>query len=84
MTTTAPTPVALSTLRSGAIARFHEARLDADSCRLLRALGLVASSELRLCKSGEPCIIQVRATRLGLSKRVAAGIFVIPRAEDAA
>ena len=75
--------VPLSTLQIGTIARFHEARLDADACRLLRALGLVASSELRLCKAGEPCIIQVRSTRLGLSKRVAAGIFVIPQTSGA-
>lgn len=76
-------PVRLSDLRVGSRARFHEARLDPASCNLLRALGLTSACELRLCKSGEPCIVQVRATRIGLSMAVAGGIFVIPEADVA-
>ena len=76
-------PVRLSDLRVGAIARFHEARLDAEACRLLRALGLTKASRLRLCKHGEPCIVQVRSTRIGLSRSVARGIFVIPQPSTA-
>jgi Fe2+ transport system protein FeoA len=74
----------LSDLRVGALARFHEARLDPASCNLLRALGLTKSCQLRLCKAGSPCIVQVRSTRIGLSKAVAWGIYVIPQAHDAA
>lgn len=77
-------PVRLSELRVGSRARFHEARLDPASCNLLRALGLTSACELRLCKTGEPCIVQVRATRIGLSRAVAGGIFVIPEADEAA
>ena len=72
-------PVRLSDLRAGAIALFHEAKLDSEACRLLCALGLTKSSRLRLCKHGEPCIVQVRSTRIGLSKSVARGIYVIPQ-----
>lgn len=68
----------------GAVARFYEARLDPASSRLLRALGLTQSCEVRLCKGGEPCIVQVRSTRIGLSKSVAGGIYVIPQASHAA
>jgi Fe2+ transport system protein FeoA len=73
-------PIALSELAVGAVARFHEAQLDPDACHLLETLGLTKASLVRLCKSGEPCIVQVRTTRIGLSKSVAGQIFVIPEA----
>jgi hypothetical protein len=44
---------------------------------LLRSLGLTDASRLRICKVGEPFIIQVRATRIGLSSAVAGSIFVV-------
>jgi Fe2+ transport system protein FeoA len=44
----------------------------------LRALGLTDRCLLRVCKAGEPCIVQVRQTRIGLSRELARGIFVIP------
>jgi Fe2+ transport system protein FeoA len=72
------TPVRLCDLRVGARARFQEARLDREACELLQSLGLTRSSTLRLCKAGEPCIIQVHSTRIGLSQAVAGCIFVIP------
>ena len=74
----AATPVCLCDLEVGAVARFHEARLDPEACHLLRTLGLTRSSLVRLCKLGEPCIVQVRSTRIGLAQSVARSIFVIP------
>ena len=71
-------PIRLCDLAVGAIARFHEARLDPEAFRLLQALGFTKSSRVRLCKGGEPCIVQVRSTRIGLSRAVAGCIFVIP------
>ena len=70
--------VRLSDLAAGTLARFDEARLDEDACSLLRALGLTARCTLRLSKLGDPCIVQVRGTRIGLSRAVARGIYVIP------
>lgn len=70
--------VRLSDLRTGTIARFHEARLDPEAVSLLQALGLTVACQLKLCKAGEPFIVQVRTTRIGLSKAVARGIYVIP------
>jgi Fe2+ transport system protein FeoA len=46
--------------------------------RFLRALGLTRSCELRVCQNGEPCIVQVRSTRIGLSRDVARQIYVLP------
>ena len=76
--TDAELPVALSALPAGTVARFHDARLDPESLQLLRALGLAASCLLRVCQSGDPCIVQIRSARIGLSKAVARGILVIP------
>jgi len=53
--------------------------LDDQTRALLRALGLTDGSTLRVCKQGEPLIIQVRATRIGMARSVAAGLLVEPR-----
>jgi Fe2+ transport system protein FeoA len=77
--TAAPaTPISLCDLAVGDIARLHEARLDPEACHQLRSLGLTESCQLRLCKTGEPCIVQVRSTRIGISGSVARHIFVVP------
>ncbi len=77
------TVIRLSELPVGARARFHEAQLDPEACHLLQSLGLTAASSVRLCKNGEPCIVQVRSTRIGLSKAVAGCILVVPETESA-
>jgi Fe2+ transport system protein FeoA len=76
--------VPLDTLGPGAVARLHEARLSPEACETLGALGLTEACELRLCKAGEPFIVQVRSTRIGLSRAVARGLYVIPLVIDAA
>lgn len=78
----AAAPIRLSDLRPGARARFHEARLDGDMARFLRAIGLTRTSEFRICKNGEPCIVQVRSTRIGLSRALAGEIYVVPIAHE--
>ena len=80
--TSAPVPVPLSSVQAGSVVRFRGTQLDPESCDLLRALGLTRECQLTLCKAGEPCIVQVRSTRIGLSRKVAAGIFVVPDAQE--
>jgi Fe2+ transport system protein FeoA len=75
--------IPLTELVPGALARFEEARLDPEATRMLRALGLVESCEFRLCQAGEPFIVQVRGTRIGLSRAVARCLFVVPGASRA-
>lgn len=72
------TPVPLSQLDSGAVGRFQAAHLAKNDSALLRALGLTARSLVRVCKAGDPCIVQVRTTRIGLSREVAEHILVVP------
>jgi Fe2+ transport system protein FeoA len=69
--------VPLTAVPAGATATLHEVR-DAESRPFLRALGLVDACEIRLCKTGDPCIVQVRATRIGLSRVVAQQLYVVP------
>jgi Fe2+ transport system protein FeoA len=66
----------LTDLEVGAVARLHTTSLDEDTGSLLRSLGLTDASQLRVCKCGEPFIFQVRATRIGVSRAIADGIFV--------
>jgi Fe2+ transport system protein FeoA len=70
--------VPLSELKAGTLARFHDDRLDPGARSLLRALGVTPACVLRLCQAGEPFIVQVRSTRIGLSRAVAMGIYVVP------
>ena len=77
MTDDATAAVPLSTLKTGAEASLHATELDADTRSLLRSLGLTDASRLRVCKNGEPFIIQVRATRIGVTGAVAGRIFVV-------
>jgi len=55
-----------------------DAAVDTELRTLLRALGLTDNSPLRVCKRGEPCVVQVRATRIGISRRIAQHITVVP------
>lgn len=73
--------VPLTAVPAGARATLHEVR-DAGSRRVLKSLGLSQACELRLCKAGDPCIVQVRSTRIGLSRGVAQCLFVVPAAGD--
>ena len=76
--TAVPAPIRLSDLASGCTARLHAALLRPEDCALLKALGLTDRSLMRVCQVGEPCIVQVKTTRIGLSRVVADGILVVP------
>jgi Fe2+ transport system protein FeoA len=52
--------------------------MSCEECELLCAMGLSCRCPLRVCRAGEPCIIQIAATRLGLSASVASRILVQP------
>lgn len=69
-------PVPLTAVPQGTLVTLHDIR-DAKSQVLLRSLGLTQAARLRLCKLGDPCIVQVRATRIGLSRAVAQSVYVV-------
>ena len=72
--------VPLTSMPVGALATLCEVR-DAESRTVLRSLGLHDSCVMRLCKVGDPCIVQVRATRIGLSQAVARCLYVVPETD---
>lgn len=75
--TSSPAPVPLTSLPAGAVVTLHDVT-DDSSRPVLRALGLTDASTLRLCQVGDPCIVQVRSTRIGLSSAVARCLLVVP------
>ncbi|MCI0650889.1 MAG: FeoA domain-containing protein [Planctomycetes bacterium] len=77
---TAAVPVLLSELRPGDTAILHGFHLDRREAALLEAIGLTLGCELRVCKAGEPAIVQARSTRVALAAAVARGLHVVPRA----
>ena len=77
-----PSLIRLSDLSKGQRARLHTAELAPQDCALISALGLTDRCVLHICKVGEPCIVQVQSTRIGLARSVADGIFVVPEAAD--
>lgn len=73
-------PVRLCDLPAGSVARLYAADVPGEDGALLRALGLTERCRVRLCKTGEPCIVQVHTTRIGLARVVAEQVLVVPEA----
>ena len=71
-------PVPLSELRPGDEGVIRETRLTDEDAELLRAMGLDERSRLKVCRSGEPCIVLAGATRVGLSRAMTRQIMVAP------
>lgn len=45
---------------------------------MLNAMGMTDRCQLKICKIGDPWIVQVKSTRIGLAKSLAQRIFVLP------
>jgi Fe2+ transport system protein FeoA len=68
----------LTRLQVGARARFRGTGLERSDLELLEALGLTEGSRFRVCQTGDPWIVQVRSTRIGIAEAVARRILVLP------
>jgi hypothetical protein len=75
------TAVPLTALAVGARGRLARAR-DAAEAALLAALGLSRRAPFLVCKSGNPWILQVRGTKVGLVDAVADGLMVLPEPSE--
>ena len=64
-------------LRTGEKARLVGVELASQDRDNLTALGLTPSCRFRVARAGDPWIVQVRTTRIGLSNAVARGLRVI-------
>ena len=76
----APSVRRLTELAPGSLAHLHDDNLGGEDWALLSALGLSLRSQVRVCKAGNPWIVQVRSTRIGLADDVAHKILVVPAA----
>lgn len=50
--------------------------------RRLAGLGLTVGRELRVVKCGEPTIVQIYGTRIGIAKSLARGVRVVPNGTE--
>lgn len=74
---------AIATLRPGEAGIVSGARLEAEDAALLRAMGLRPRARVRVCRTGEPCIVVVECRegegcRIGLARRLAQSLMVEP------
>ena len=70
--------VPLTCLCVDTVAQFRGTDLGADDTALLQALGMTGSCRFKVCKVGDPWIVQVRETRIGLAESVACRILATP------
>lgn len=77
--------IALTQLKPGQTTRIRHANLDAEDAALLRAMGLRPSAFVRMCRAGEPCIVEVFAggatscaCRIGLARPLADRVMCEP------
>lgn len=66
----------LSDLPVGGVARLSCRELAEGEAGLLAAMGLTEGCRLVVRTSGDPCIVEVRSTRIGLARSVAARLLV--------
>lgn len=68
--------VPLRSLRAGMRAQLHAMDPCCEDCKLLQAMGMTEQCEIRMCRRGTSCIVQVGATRLGVASQLAERILV--------
>jgi len=82
-TTDRPDALPLAQLRRGEVATVCSAELDAHDGALLRAMGLRPEARVRVCRLGQPCIVEVcddcgGGCRIGLARDIAERVLVAP------
>ena len=68
----------LSSLRPMRVAVIERVDEDHDHADRLKSLGLCVGRKLQVVKTGDPLILRVLGSRLGLSARLADRVFVTP------
>jgi Fe2+ transport system protein FeoA len=63
-------------LPAGSVVRLSCRELSQGEACLLAAMGMTEGCRLTVRTSGDPCIVEVRSTRIGLARSVAARLFV--------
>jgi Fe2+ transport system protein FeoA len=66
----------LADLPVGSTARLSCQELSEGEACLLAAMGMTEGCRLKVRTSGDPCIVEVRSTRIGLARSVAVRLVV--------
>jgi len=70
--------VALPNLPIDGVARVVDVDAQSDDAARLKALGICVDRKIQLMKAGDPLIVRVVGTRVGLSARLAEAVRVEP------
>lgn len=66
----------LQQLPHNAVARIAGLNVDPEDAIKLKAMGICLGRQVQLVQAGDPLIVRVLGTRIGLSGRLATGILV--------
>ena len=66
----------MDTIEPHQVARVAHVDGSIDEVRRLQAMGLCLGREVQLIKRGDPLIVRVMGTRIGVSRRLAQRVFV--------
>ena len=78
------TSTPLPELEPGCVARIAEFDVEPADATRLKAMGICVGRQVQLVQAGDPLIVRVLGTRVGLSARLAAGIGVVATANQTA
>lgn len=70
--------ISLNQLQAGAMAIVARIETDESDAARIKRMGICEGRRIQLVKAGDPMIIRVVGTRVGLSARLAPGILVHP------
>jgi ferrous iron transport protein A len=73
-----PSVVTLVDLPTLAVARVLDVGAHPDDAARLKAMGICLGRRIQLIQAGDPLIVRVLGTRVGLSARLAGGVLVEP------
>ena len=74
--------IPLPELEPGSVARVADLHVEQADATRLKAMGICVGREVQLIQAGDPLVLRVLGTRVGVSARLADGIEVIAVPED--
>lgn len=78
-----PSATTLSDLPAGAICRVDAVSLEAERAARMAGLGISVGRQVRIVRAGEPIVVQVYGSRIGLAHALARHVLVKTEPTDA-
>jgi Fe2+ transport system protein FeoA len=70
----------LCDLPEGTVCRVDAVSMEGDHAARMAGLGISAGRQVRIVRAGEPLVVQVYGSRIGLARALAQQVFVTPEA----